>query len=160
MRIALVENQSSLPLLGALAGAVLAFVFSDFDRKPDPDEWGIKVDRVVRNVAWFTRRASASAERTQRRYDPLPSAELVPPPSSEPVFSTEAGHVVTTDVEALADVATGAEDIIGSDRIFDVEPVLGGALAKAIDGADAWIATARISRTDRLPRWSVRAERP
>ncbi|MFA9564122.1 MAG: hypothetical protein ACERLM_05395, partial [Acidimicrobiales bacterium] len=88
MRIALVENQSSLPLLGALAGAVLAFVFSDFDRKPDPDEWGIKVDRVVRNVAWFTRRASASAERTQRRYDPLPSAELVPPPSSEPVFST------------------------------------------------------------------------
>ena len=66
---------------------------------------------------------------------------------------------------------TGAEDIIGSDRIFGVEPVLGGALDKALDEADAWLATAdtraamprsppRVSRTDRLPRWSVRAERP
>lgn len=109
---------------------------------------GHQVDRVVRNVARFTRRASASAGRTQRRYDPLPSAELVPPPSSEPVFSTEAGHVVTTDVDALADVATGAEDIIGSDRIFDVEPVLGGVLDKALDEADAWLATADTRAAD------------
>lgn len=31
---------------GDRRGAVLAFALSDFDRKPNPDEWAITVDRA------------------------------------------------------------------------------------------------------------------
>ena len=45
-RLALRENQWLLPLLGAVAGALLAVALSEVDRDPDPGEWAITVSRA------------------------------------------------------------------------------------------------------------------